>query len=152
MIRNYSFPFLIRDANLALGMMRQNLLIVARWCCERGLLVNPSKTKFLIIGTRPLQRIEAIEPSIPFLGENLNVAAFAGDLGVILDPVLSYDEHITKLVSICMSKLCQISWVEDCFNEEILKLIIESLILRDWSEYTGGGGGLEYSKSMEHNF
>ena len=84
--------------------------------CEHRLLVNPGKTKFLIIGTRQLQRIEAIEPTIPFLGENLKVAVFARDLGVILDPVLSHDEHITKLVS-------------DCFNKETLKLILESLVL-----------------------
>ena len=109
--------------------MRQNLLEVARWCCEHKLLINPGKTKFLIIGTRQLQRSAAIEPTISFLGEDLIASAFANDLGVILDSTLSYDEHTTKLVSTCMSKLCQIYQVKDCFNKDTLKLIIESLVL-----------------------
>jgi hypothetical protein len=46
--------FLIWDTNIALGKMTQNLLEVARWCCEHKLLINPGKPKFLIIGTRQL--------------------------------------------------------------------------------------------------
>ena len=46
--------------------MRQNLLEVARWCCEHKLLINPGKTKFLIIGTRQLQLSAEIEPTISF--------------------------------------------------------------------------------------
>ena len=41
--------FLIEDANRGLGNMQQNLLEVARWFCEHKHLINPSKTKFLII-------------------------------------------------------------------------------------------------------
>jgi hypothetical protein len=84
--------FLIRDANIALGKMRQNLLEVG-WCCKHKLLINPGKTNFLIIGTRQLQRSAAIEPTIPFLGEDLIALASASDLGVILDFALSYDER-----------------------------------------------------------
>ena len=84
-------------------------------------LINPGKTKFLIIGTRQLQRSAEIEPTISFLGEDLIASAFASDLGVILDSTLSYDKHITKLVSTCMSKLCQINRVKDCFNKGTLK-------------------------------
>jgi hypothetical protein len=81
--------FLIRDANIALGKMTQNLVEVARWCCEHKLLIIPGKTKFLIIGTRQLQRSAAIEPTISFLGEDLIALASASDLGVILDSALS---------------------------------------------------------------
>jgi hypothetical protein len=52
--------FLIRDANIALGKMRQTLLEFALWCSEHNLLINPGKIKFLIIGTRQLQRSAAI--------------------------------------------------------------------------------------------
>ena len=109
--------------------MSQNLLEVARWCCEHKLLINPGKTKFLIIGTRQLQRSAVIESTISFLGEDLSILTSASDLGVILDSALSYDEHTTKLTSMCMSKLCTIYRVKDCFNKDTLKLIIESLAL-----------------------
>ena len=35
-----------------------------------------------------------------------------GDLGVILDPHLTYDHHISKTVSSCFSKLYQINRVK----------------------------------------
>ena len=121
--------FLARDENIALGKIKQNLFDVSRWCCEHKLLINRGKTKFLMTGTRQLQRSAAIELTISFLGEDLLASAFASDLGVILDSTLSYDEHITKLISTCMSKLCQINRVKDCFNKDIFKLITESLLL-----------------------
>ena len=99
-----------------------------RFAISVGSHLNPGKTKFLIIGTRQLQRSAAIEPTISLLSKNLIASAFASDLGTILDSTLSYDEHVTKLVT-CMSKLCQINRVKDCFNKDTLKFIIESLVL-----------------------
>ena len=93
--------------------MQQNLLEIARWFCEHKLLINPSKTKFLIIGTRHVRRTAAIEASISFFGEDLNALTSASDLGVVVHSALSYDDHTTKLVSSCMSKLCQIYRVKD---------------------------------------
>ena len=92
--------FLPRDANIALGKMKRYLFDVARWCCEHTFLINPGKTKFLIIGTRQLQRSAAIEPTISFLGEDLIASAFASDLGVILGP----KDHISYIDLLVMFK------------------------------------------------
>lgn len=64
--------------------MRQNLLEVAGWCCEHKLLINPSKAKYVIFGTRQLQHSVEIERSIPFLGKDLSALPFANDLGEAL--------------------------------------------------------------------
>ena len=50
-------------------------------------------------------------------------------MGINLDPYLSYDDHISKLVSSCMRKLCQINRVKDSFDNETLKLVIETLVI-----------------------
>ena len=48
------------------------------------------------------------------------------DLGVILDNNLTYDDHITKNVSLCFSRLAQIllNRVKHAFNKKILINII----------------------------
>ena len=43
--------------------------------------------------------------------------------------VLTYNEHIKKLVSSCTVKLCQINRVKDSFDKETLKLVISSLVI-----------------------
>ena len=67
-------------------------------------------------------------PSVPFFGATLKPVASAKDLGVILDPHLTYDHHISKTVSSCFSKLYQIDRVKKSFDKETLKLLITTLV------------------------
>ena len=69
------------------------------------------------------------EMSLTFLGKTIRPVLLAKDLGINLDPYLSYDDHISKLVSSCMRKLCQINRVKDSFDNETLKLVIEILVI-----------------------
>ena len=69
------------------------------------------------------------EMSLTFLGKTIRPVLLAKDLGINLDPYLSYDDHISKLVSSCMRKLCQINRVKDSFDNETLKLVIETLVI-----------------------
>ena len=46
-----------------------------------------------------------------------------------VDPQLSYDEHISKTVSSCVSRLCQINRVKHVFDKITLKLVINALVL-----------------------
>ena len=47
-----SFPLIEMDA--AIEKMEQDLLSVAQWCCENHSLINPDKTKLLLLGTRQM--------------------------------------------------------------------------------------------------
>ena len=47
---------------------------------------------------------------------------------MILDSHLTYDNHISQLVSSCLSKLVQINRVKNCFDKETLTLMINSLV------------------------
>ena len=66
--------------------------------------------------------------SMSFLGATLKPVTSAKDLGVILDLHLTYDHHISKTVSSCISKLYQINRVKESFDKETLKLLITSLV------------------------
>ena len=66
--------------------------------------------------------------SMSHLGEKLKPSKSAKDLGVLFNPHLTYDHHITSIVSLCFSKLSQINRVKKSFDKETLQLLIESVV------------------------
>ena len=45
------------------------------------------------------------------LGKKITPSPSARDLGLQVDSILSYDEHVTQTVSSCIGSLCQINRV-----------------------------------------
>ena len=89
----------------AIQLLNLDLVEIARWCCLNFLLVNPDKTKLLVMGVPQLLR--RLPPlSVTFLGKDISPVPVAKDLGVFIDETLSYNEHISKTVSrVCTSLL-----------------------------------------------
>ncbi|CAB3978967.1 structural maintenance of chromosomes 3-like [Paramuricea clavata] len=63
------------------------------------------------------------------MGKILEPVDFAKDLGLLMDSHLSYDKHISNLVSSCLYKLCQINRVKNNFDKGTLTMIITSLVI-----------------------
>lgn len=122
-----SFP--LTDVDTGIKNLEEDLYKIASWCCENNLLVNPDKTKFMIIGTRQLINELDVNISISFMGKILEPVDFAKDLGLLMDSHLSYDKHISNLVSSCLYKLCQINRVKNNFDKGTLTMIITSLVI-----------------------
>ena len=129
MLHTWLSPWLSPYLEQATINLEADLQIAAKWCLEHQLLINPEKTKFLVVGSRPMLQNIPTEMSLTFLGKTIRPVLLAKDLGINLDPYLSYDDHISKLVSSCMRKLCQINRVKDSFDNETLKLVIETLVI-----------------------
>ena len=121
-----SFPLV--ELVAAIEKLEQDLHSVAQWCCENHLLINPDKTKLLFLGTRQMLSRLPEDPRVVFLGKTLKPTDSAKDLGVFLDPHLTYDHHISCVVSSCFAKLCQINRVKRSFDKETLELLITSLV------------------------
>ena len=120
--------FQLSDLDQSILKLEQGLLRTAQWLCENHVLINPDKTKFLLLGTRQMLSRLPEDLSMSFLGEKLKPSESAKDLGFLLDPRLTYDHHITSIVSSCFSKLSQINRVKKCFEKETLQLLIESVV------------------------
>ena len=65
---------------------------------------------------------------LSLLGKEILPSTVAKDLGVILDTNLTYNEHITSLVSSCMPRLGQINRVKHAFDKRSLEIIINALV------------------------
>ena len=62
------------------------------------------------------------------MDKELEASSTSKDLGIILDTRLSYDDHVTNLVSSCMNKLSQINRIRHVFERKMLIMIINSLV------------------------
>ena len=102
--------FAINNINQATQNLEADLGRVAKWCSDNQLLINPDKTKLLLNRNRQLMRNLSIDITLKFLCKTVKPIK---DLGVIFDAHLTYDFHITKLISSCMSKLRQINKEEE---------------------------------------
>ena len=104
-------PFSLPILDHSLSILEEDLHRVFEWCCKNSLLINPDKTKMMVIGSQQL------------LGKILEPVAQVKDLGTILDSKLKYNEHIQRLSSSCISKLCQINRVKNLFDQSIINII-----------------------------
>ena len=68
------------------------------------------------------------DTSFTILGKTVQPVQNAKDLGLIMDPSLSFDEHIKQSVSSCMKKLHQINRVKNLFRQSTLEMIVQSYV------------------------
>ena len=121
--------FTLSNMNHSLRQVEEDLCRVFEWCCRNSLLVNPEKTKMLLVGTRQLMNQLEAPIHINFMGETMTPVTEVKDLGMFLDSHLTYDKHIQALLSSCISKLRQIGRVKHNFDQQTLATIINTLVM-----------------------
>ena len=82
----------------------------------------------MLIGTKQMISKHSVNITFSFIGKTLMAVESARNLGVYIDLHLTYDTHISHLVSSCLTKLVQINRVKYCFDRGTLVLIITSLV------------------------
>ena len=120
--------FALHEERGARDEINQDLLKIRNWCFNNQLLLNPGKTKLLIFGSRQNTAKVNDDFYLSFFGKDLVPATTAKDLGVIMDPNLTFDNHVLETVSSCMSRLAQINRVKYSFDKQSLIIIINSLV------------------------
>ena len=119
--------FTVDECHATEEKVNADLQRIRDWCFENYLLLNPDKTKLMVFGS---QHIICKLPSfkLSFLGKELLPTDSVKDLGVIFDPTLSFDSHITALAATCISRLAQINRAKHAFNPNLLVNIINALV------------------------
>ena len=106
--RQLHFKFSVSDSSSAMAAVNQDLRNISKWCAANALLINPEKTKLVVVGSS--QTIKRLSPiSLSLLGKTISSVPFAKDLGVYIGQCLTYDVHITKTASSCMNQLVHIT-------------------------------------------
>ena len=108
--------------------INKDLLKIASWCCHNSLLINPEKTRLLVFGTHQMLKRLPADFRVTLLGKSVTPVSSARDLGLHLDPTLSYDEQITNTVSSCIGSLCQINRVKHLLDTKTLENVVKALV------------------------
>ena len=119
--------FLSSDMSTAIHNLNADLEQVSRWCCQNSLLINPDKTKVLMIGMPQLLN-KLTTASVWMLGKGITPSTVAKDLGIYIDQSLTYNEHIAKTVSISLHKLVQINRIKHLLDKKTILLLMNSFV------------------------
>ena len=104
------------------------VLAIERRCCTNSLVINPDKTKLLVIGVPQITRSLPYFPVVKLLGKEIKPVPEAKDLGVIIDSSRSYNEYVTKTVSHCMHRLIRVNRIRHLLDRKTLLLLIKAFV------------------------
>ena len=121
-----SFP--VKDATVVVQLINEELAKIATWCCYNGLLINPDKTKLLVMRNRQMLLRLPKDFHVTFLGKEVTPSNSVRDLGIEMDVMLSFDEHIKNTVSSCFASLCQTNRIKHLFDSKSLENVIHALV------------------------
>ena len=76
---------------------------VSAWMTGSKLKLNPSKTEFLLIGTKLQREIFLNKFPCLLLGQETNTSTSAKNLGVLFDSSLNFRKHISQTCRTCLS-------------------------------------------------
>ena len=107
----------------AVSAVNSDLNEICLWCCHNSLLLNPDKTKLLVVGVPQLLR-QLPDFTITLCGKQIS-CTHTCDKGSwsVFRPV-----SLVATVASCMNKLIQINRIKHLLDKETLLLIINSLV------------------------
>ena len=117
----------VNDSAWITESVNSDLQRFRNWRFDNCLMLNPDKTKLMVFCSRGMSS-KLLDFKLSPLGKDINPAQSVKDFGVISDPTLSFDNHISILISSCMSKLSQISRIRFVFDKQLLETITNALV------------------------
>ena len=109
--------------------------------------LTPDKINLIIFGSGAMVS-KAQDFQVSLLGKKIKPGASAKDLGVVLDPSLTYNDHVDSVDSVqLMARLGQINRVKHPFYTSTLTIIIKALLVFSKLYYCCN----VWSNTSEHN-
>ena len=112
------------DISIAISDLNSDLREIAKCCSTNSLLINPNKTKLLVVGVPQLTRNLSLPPFVQ-LGKNIKPSPVVKDLGIWIDSAVT--NHVSKLSSSCLYNLRGINRIKHHLENKTLCLIIKDL-------------------------
>ncbi|KAJ8714407.1 hypothetical protein PYW07_002632 [Mythimna separata] len=118
------------DTPLAVQRVNEDLARVVAWSERNSLVLNPLKSKFLVLGTRKqVAAIQSARPKVMIGGEEIEQVEQACSLGLILDPELRFEAHIKNVLRNCFYRLKVLYGIRKYLSIPLRKQLADSLIL-----------------------
>ena len=97
-----------KDVNIIQSCLNEDLLNISKWLITNKLILNMTKTEFMLIGSRQKLNAVTASPVLSINGTPVNHVSTSKSLGVLIDTNLTWGSHIEKLAK-KLSLLLQLS-------------------------------------------
>lgn len=117
------------EVDNAISKLNEDLASISSWADTNCLLLNPTKTKYMIFGTK--NQLSQIDPSLSvmLMDKSIERVYEARNLGLIMDCSLRYEKHISKSLQNCFYKLKVLYHMRPYLKEDLRIQLVESLVL-----------------------
>ncbi|XP_047998480.1 uncharacterized protein LOC125235894 [Leguminivora glycinivorella] len=117
------------EIDSAINKLNMDLANIASWALDNSLMLNPTKTKYLIFGTKT--QLNKIRPTrdVMLSGELIERVYEARNLGLVMDSELRFEKHVAESVRTCFFRLKLLYNIRPFINETLRIQLIETLVL-----------------------
>ena len=110
-----------------LSILSSTLDSVHAWLTANRLSVNPSKTEYLLVGSRQ-QRSKLISSSLTFRGNVIVPSDTVRNLGVLFDSELSFHNHISRICSSSFYHIRRLRQVRSSLDKNSAIILANALV------------------------
>jgi hypothetical protein len=118
------------NTKVAVNNINDDLIRVDEWSLANGLVLNPNKTKFLIMGTKnQISDINAHSLDIKLKDVLIERVTETRNLGVLMDSDLKFENHVLATVKSCYYRLKILYRLREYLSVESRIYLCEALVL-----------------------
>jgi hypothetical protein len=124
--------FAVSDCAGAMAKLTEDLSCISEWCSSNSLILNPVKSKLMLLGTRKnLHRINSngVKFSVCIDGVGIELVTVAKNLGLVFDSHLTFESHISECARSCFFRLKLLYKIRPYLSEALRIKLCDSLIL-----------------------
>jgi hypothetical protein len=114
--------------NIDLTNIQQCTDDIRRWYAENGLLLNPTKSEAMAVGTHAQVNATSASGPVVIAGTQVPFSNTVKLLGVTIDSTLSFDKHVSNVVRSCNYHLHALRHIRPLITEDTAKTIGFSLV------------------------
>ena len=118
------------DISSSIAKVNEDLSSILSWADRNTLVLNPSKSKYLVLGTRnQILKVPSDLPEIKIKNMEVERVFEARNLGVLMDVGLRFEGHVMEIVRGCFYRLKLLYRIRDYLNEDLRVKLCDSLVL-----------------------
>ena len=111
-----------------IARLERILTSLDNWFRFNGLKINVDKTQLMLLGSQ--QNVRNILPfQVKFRDHSLSPCSEAKNLGLIFDPTLSWNFHISFITKRCFGILSGLSHLKHCLPHGVITTLVSALVL-----------------------
>jgi len=102
---------------------------VKSWLAENNLLLNADKSEVMVIGTSSQLRLAATFSTVTVADSLLTVSSQLKSLGVIFDPKLTFDAHVSSVCKACNYHIRALRHIRRVLPKDVLRHLHPVLLI-----------------------